>query len=71
MTKRKRIPDITEWQTWKVAAQAHADELGLLVDLWTETDDYDLVAAATEAFARGDDAEAFIEEAFEEDLARM
>ena len=56
---------------WKAAAQLHAEQLGLPPDLWTEADDYDLAEIAAEAFARGDDPKAFVEEAFEEDLARM
>ena len=56
---------------WKAAAQLHAEQLGLPPDLWTEADDYDLAEIAAEAFANRQDPKAFVEEAFEEDLARM
>lgn len=59
-----------EFAEWKAAAQAHANDLELPPDLWTEADDYDLAEPAAAAFARGDDPKAFVEEMFEEDLAR-
>lgn len=68
MAKRQKKLDFAEW---KAAAQAHANDLDLPPDLWTDADDYDLADAADEAFARGDDPKAFVEEMFEEDLARM
>ncbi len=68
MKKRAKKLDFAEW---KAAAQAHANDLGLPPDLWSEQDDYDLTEIAAEAFARGEDPKAFVEGAFEEDLARM
>lgn len=69
MSRRsKRRPDLAEW---KAAAQAHASDLGLPDDLWAEADDYDLAGIAAEAFAAGVDPKAFVEGAFDEDLARM
>ena len=56
---------------WKAAAQAHANDLGLPPELWTEADDYDLADTARPAFDRGDDPKAYVEEVFAEDLARM
>ena len=67
----KRKAKKLDFAKWKAAAQAHANDLGLPPDLWTEADDYDLAEIAADAFARGDDPKSFVEAAFEDDLARM
>jgi hypothetical protein len=56
---------------WKAAAQAHANDLGLPDDLWTEADDYDLAEEAVVACAAGQDPKSFVEEMFAEDLAKL
>lgn len=70
----RRFPaPTTPFEVWKHEAQTVATELfdGNLGDIWGPGDDYDLVDEAAAAFARGTTAAAFIEKAFEEDLARM
>jgi hypothetical protein len=69
MASRGKMP--MSFAEWQAAAQAHANDLGLPDDLWTEADNYDLAKGAAEAFARSDDPKAFVEEMFDEDLARM
>ena len=72
--KNDRAAQVSEeaFAEWKAAAQAHANDLGVVGgdDLWDEDDSYDLKALARGAFERGEDAMTFIEEAFAEDLAR-
>lgn len=56
---------------WKAACVTAAKNLELgLEDMWASDDPYDLFEAAEEAFEEGEDPISFIEETFEEDLAR-
>jgi hypothetical protein len=66
----KLLKDMTEAR-WRLLAQKHADKLGVVGgdSLWTSDDPYDLVSAATAAFADGQSPKNFIEEQFAEDLA--
>lgn len=61
----------TRFAEWKAAAQAHADELGVVDKdkLWEDSDPYSLKEVAEEAFSKGTDPKTFIEEIFADDLA--
>jgi len=57
---------------WKAACVTASENLGLAVgDMWAEDDPYDLAAEAKEAFDADRDPASFVEEIFEEDLARQ
>lgn len=72
MAKRKKHVAGVDLVAWKQRAQNEATALfgGDLGDIWGDGDDYDLFAAAEAAFRAGQSPEAFIREAFAEDLAR-
>lgn len=67
----KRLPR-NGFAAWKQRAQREAEALfdGSLGDIWAAGDDYDLFDAAEVAFRSGQSPEAFVREAFAEDLAR-
>jgi hypothetical protein len=75
MSKRKtksKPAAPSSFEIWKAACNAHAaDVLPGLGDMWAEDDPYDLTETARDAFDAGQTAEAFVEDAFAEDLDRQ
>ncbi len=65
--RKKRYPTI---EIWKASCNTISNEL-LGFDAFNDGDDYDLDTVAPERFASGQTPQAFIEEMFEEDLARQ
>jgi hypothetical protein len=65
------MPQTPTFDEWKEACIKKSEELGLTVgDMWEEGDPYDLFNEAERYFKDGADPVIFLEEIFEEDLAR-
>lgn len=57
---------------WQARCVEVSEDLGLAVgDMWDEADPYELHKLAREAYENGRTEISFIEEVFDEDLARM
>jgi len=60
------------YDEWKAEAERFADEIGLLLEsIWADSDPYDLFEAAQAAFDNGQTPREFINEIFEDDIARQ
>lgn len=72
MPKKKEPQPKTSFADWQANCVRVSEDLGLAVsDMWDEGDPYELQEVAREAYEGGQGELSFIEEIFDEDLARQ